>query len=199
MQEVAARYQEGFSSIYMACAGTNTQRLIYLFENMFGDLDEPDMEELETDTMKGLCEQVAAAEKADVEVTEEPVPAGGVTHVVITSLPVPIEFGLQPEMYPKTDPVKELSKKDPTKKVTRFYYACHKCLHSSQNKSRMYTYACQCFNINLICPVCQKEYESNQGINKHITETHDGKCDVEALSKTEAEEVWLRWSLSKFC
>ena len=71
MQEVVARYQEeGFSHIYMACASTNTQRLIDLFQNMFGDLDEPDLEELETDTMKGLHEQVAAVEKADVEVTE---------------------------------------------------------------------------------------------------------------------------------
>ena len=63
--------------------------------------------------------------KADVEVTEGPIPAGGITRVVITSLPVPIEFGLQPEMYPETNPVKELSKKNPAKRVTRFYYACH--------------------------------------------------------------------------
>ena len=140
--------EEGFSHIYMACTSANTQRLIDLFENMFGDLDEPDLEESETDTMKGLPEQVADAEKADVEVTEGPIPAGGVTRVVITSLPVPIEFGLQPEMYPKTNPVKELSKKDPTKKVTRFYYACHKCLHSSQNKPSMYTHITDALILN---------------------------------------------------
>ena len=63
MQEVAARYQgEGLSHIYVACASTNTQRLIDLFENTFGDLDEPDLEELEMDTMKSLHEQAAAAE-----------------------------------------------------------------------------------------------------------------------------------------
>ena len=73
MQGAVARYQgEGISCIYVACTGTNAQRLIDLLKNMFGDLDEPDLEELEMDTMKSLCEQAAAAEKADVQLLKDP-------------------------------------------------------------------------------------------------------------------------------
>ena len=51
MQEVVAKYQEeGFSRIYIACAGTNTQKLINLLESMFGDPEEPDLEGLESDS-----------------------------------------------------------------------------------------------------------------------------------------------------
>ena len=166
----------------------NTQKLTDLLENMFGDLDEPNLEELEMDAMKSMREQAAVAEKTDIETTEGPIPTGGVTHVVVTSLPVPIEFDLQPEMYPEADLVKEPSKRDPSKRVIKFYYACCRCSHSSQNKPSIYTHACQCFNIKLVCPVCQKKYESNKGINRHIIEIHDRKCDMGALSKTEVKE-----------
>ena len=74
----------------------NTQKLIDLLENMFRDLDEPNLEGLEMDAMKSMHEQAAVAEKRDIETTGGPIPTGGVTHVVVTSLPVPIEFGLQP-------------------------------------------------------------------------------------------------------
>ena len=40
LQEAASKYQyEGFSRIYVACAGTNMQKLIDLLETMFGDMD----------------------------------------------------------------------------------------------------------------------------------------------------------------
>ena len=161
---------------------------------MFGDLDEPDLEGLETDAMKSMHEQAAVAEKTDIKATEGPIPTGGDAHMVVTNLPVPIEFGLQPEMYPETDLVKEPSKRDPSKRVTKFYYACRRCSHSSS----MYTHACQCFNIKLVCPVCQKEYKSNKGINRHIIKIHDGKCDMGALRKTEVKEGMTPWSLSSF-
>ena len=171
MQEAAARYQEeGFSWIYVACAGTNTQKLIDLLETMF----EPDLEGLESETMKEMREEATTAEKADIAATEGPIPSGSITRMVVTSLPVPLEFGLQPEMCPKTESVKEPSKKDPSKRVTKFYYVCCKCPHSSQNKSSMYTHARQCFNIKLVCPRCQKEYESSEGIDRHIAKIHDG-------------------------
>ena len=111
MQEAVARYQEeGFSRIYVACAGTNTQKLIDLLESMFGDPEEPDLEGLESESMKKMWEQAATAEKADVEATEGPIPPGNVTHVVITSLPVPLEFSLQPEMYPETKSIRAQQK-----------------------------------------------------------------------------------------
>ena len=55
MQEAAAEYQyEGFSRMYIACAGTNTQRLIDMLGSMFGDVDEDDMDpqQLETEETK---------------------------------------------------------------------------------------------------------------------------------------------------
>ena len=40
LQEAAAKYQyEGFSRIYIACAGMDTQKLIDLLETMFGEMD----------------------------------------------------------------------------------------------------------------------------------------------------------------
>ena len=42
--------------MYIACAGTNTKKLIDLLETMFGDLDieELELEQLKTDTTKAL-------------------------------------------------------------------------------------------------------------------------------------------------
>ena len=145
---------------------------------MFGDPEEPNLEGLESEPVKKMREQAAVAEKADVEATEDPIPLGNVTRIIITSLPVSLEFGLQPEMCPETESVKEPSKKNPSKLVTKFYYACCKCPHSSQNKISMFTHARRCFNIKLVCPQCQKEYESSDGIDKHISEVHNGICEV---------------------
>ena len=146
---------------------------------MFSDLDELDLKEFETEMMKQMRAQAALAEEANIVSVEGAISKGGITKIMVTSLPVPLEFGLKPEMQPETDPVREISKRDPTKKVTKFYYACHKCTHSSQNKSSMFTHACCCFNIKLICPVCEKEFESHNGIEKHINKKHNGKCVVE--------------------
>ena len=125
-----------------------------------------------------MWEQAAAAEKADVEATEGPIPPENITRMIITSLSVPLKFGLQPEMCPETESVKESRKKDPSKMVAKFYYACHKCPHSLQNKISMYTHARHCFSIKLGCPQCQKEYKSSDGIDKHISNVHNGICEV---------------------
>ena len=150
---------------------------------MFGDIDEPDLEELETETIKQMGAQAASAEEADIISTEGAIPKGGITKITVTNLPVPLEFGLKLEMQPEANPVREISKKDPTKKVTKFYYTCRRCTHSSQNKPSMFTHAHHCFNIKLIFPVCEKEFESHDGIKKHINEKHDGKCEVEGGAK----------------
>ena len=119
---------------------------------MFSDLDEPDLEELETEMMKQMRAKAASAEEADIISAEGAISKGGITKIMVTSLSVPPEFGLKLEMQPETDPAREISKKDPTKKVTKFYYACHKCTHSSQNKSGMFTHACRSLiSIDLSC------------------------------------------------
>ena len=157
---------------------------------MFGEVDEPDLEELETPATKWMWAQVATAEEADIALKEGPIPEDGTTRVIVTKVPVPLEFSLQPDMYPVSHPVKEISKKDPKKKTTKFYYTCQKCTKSSQNKISMYMHACRCFNIVLVCLGCQKTYESHDGIGKHITEIHDGSSAMvgeEAGTKMAAE------------
>ena len=151
---------------------------------MFGNQDEPDLEGLESGTMQEMWGEAATAEKANLVATEGPIHSGGITRTVVTSVPVPLEFGLQPEMCPETELVKEPSKKDPSKRVTKFYYMCHRCPH----KTSMYTHAQQCFNIKLVCPRCQKEYESSEGIDRHIAEIHDGECDVQVIGKTKKDD-----------
>ena len=157
---------------------------------MFGEVDELDLEELETPATKWMQAQAATAEEADVALKEGPIPEDGTMWVIVTQVPVPLEFGLQPDMYLVSDPVKEISKKDPKKKTTKFYYTCQKCTKSSQNKISMYMHACRCFNIVLVCPGCQKTYKSHDGIGKHIAKIHDGSCamvEEEAGTKTAAE------------
>ena len=116
------RYQEkGFSRVFMACTGTNTQKLIDLLETMFGDQDEPDLEGLESETMKEMWEEATTAEKANIAVTAGPIPSGSVTHMVVTSLPVPLEFGLQPKCVPRPNRSRSLARRILPKGITKFY------------------------------------------------------------------------------
>ena len=127
MQEAAAKYQnEGFTRIYVACAGTNTQKFINLLETMFGDLDIDDVNisVLETETTKGLCKEAEAAETASVIAKTGAIPKDKIMKVYVTSLPIPREFGIPADSLPETKNMKEKSTKNPSKKVTKFYYAC---------------------------------------------------------------------------
>ena len=161
MQEAVAKYQyEGFSRIYVACAGTDTQKFIDLMETMFGDLDieDIDISELESGATKELHKEAEAAETSSKTMEVGTIPK--VTRVPITSLPVPHKFGIPSESLPKTENVKERSVENPAKKITKFYYACRFCPHSSQNKASMMTHTRRCLNIKLVCVICNKEYDS---------------------------------------
>ena len=158
------------------------QKFIDLLETMFGDLDIDDIDilELETETTKGLCKEAEMAETAFVVAETGAIPKDKITRVYITSLPVPHEFGIPPDSLPETENVKERS----TKKVTKFYYTCHFCPHSSQNKPSIMMHAHKCMNIKLVCVICNKAYDSSDYIEKHINEVHDGQCTKEAISMT---------------
>ena len=178
MQEAAAKYQgEGFTRIYIACAGRDTQKLIDLLETMFGNMDEPELQEFEGSVTRALRAEAAAAEEASVAKEEGSIPADKVTRIIIRSLPVPPEIGIPPQSLPETECVKERSKKNPAKKVSRYYYNCKICMdHSSQNKVSMMTHTRRCLNIKLVCGLCDKEYESHDHIDNHITQVHNGQC-----------------------
>ena len=137
---MAAKYQgEWFSRIYMACAGTNTQHLIDLLKTMFGDMDleDIDISELESETTEELHQEAAKAE--EVSVASE-------HGSILTD-----EFGIPPESILEMENIKETSTKNPAKKITHFYYTCHTCGHSAQNKPSMKTHTRTCLSIKLGC------------------------------------------------
>ena len=185
LQEVAAKYQyEGFSRIYIACVGTDMQKLIDLLEIMFGEMDieDIDLSEMETETTRDLCKEAEVAETASTAVETGATSKDKTTRVYVTSLPVPLEFGIPSKNLPETESIKERSSKNPAKKVTKFYYTCHLCPHSSQNKVSMMTHTRRCLNIKLVCVVCNKAYDSSEYIEKHINDVHNGQCTTEVAS-----------------
>ena len=55
LQEAAAKYNyEGWTHICVACAGTDTQRLIDMLEAMFWDGPEIDIKDLDTETVQEM-------------------------------------------------------------------------------------------------------------------------------------------------
>ena len=163
LQEAAVKYQsEGFSHIYIACVGTDTQKLIDLLETMIGDLDlkDTDPKQLESDVTKALRQEAAKAEEAAVSTTHGPIPVNQITHIPITLATLPAEFGIPPESLPETESVKEASAKNPAKRVTKFDHTCKVCQHSLQNKISMLTHTCRCLKIKLVCQICKKKYKS---------------------------------------
>ena len=185
LQEAATKYQyEGFSRMYIACAGTNTQKLIDLLETMFGEMDieDIDLSEMETETTQDLRREAEAAEAASTAVETGATSKDKIMRVYVTSLPIPLEFGISPQNLPETESVKEKSAKNPAKKVTRFYYTCRLCPHSLQNKASMMTHTRRCLNIKLVCVICNKAYDSSEYIEKHINDVHNGQCTTEVAS-----------------
>ena len=163
----------------MACAGTDTQKLMGLLEMMFGDLNIEDLEpeQFECSSTKALCQEAAKAEEASVATKHGPIPLDAITHVMVISTPIPIEFGIPKASIPETENIKMPSAKSPAKRVTHFYYGCRVCSHRSQNKVSMMTHTRRCLHIKLVCKVCKKEYESSEGIDNHIDEMHKGYND----------------------
>ena len=188
LQEAASKYQyEGFSRIYVACAGTNTQRLIDL-ETMFGDMDMDDinLSELEAETTQNLHKEAETVEAASTAIETGAISKDKIMRVYVTSLPVPPEFGIPPQSLPEMENVKEKSVKNLAKKVMRFYYICHLCPHSSQNKVSMMTHTQRSLKIKLVCAICSKAYDSSEYIEKHINDAHNGQCTTEVASTSTA-------------
>ena len=181
LQEAAAKYQgEGFQCIYIALAGSNTQKLIDLLESMFRDADIEDLnpENLEMSKVKDLCQAAAQAEEASVSKEHRPILSDGITWVTVRSTPVPLEFGILEISIPLSDNIKIPSATNPTKRITRFYYHCRHCAKSAQNKASMMMHTRRCINIKLVCGKCGKEYDSSVYIEKHIDEMHGGDINM---------------------
>ena len=142
-----------------------------------------DLEKLESKVTKVLRQEAVTREEAAIKTAHGQIPADRVTRILITMADNPPKFGIPPECIPKTENVKEVSAENPAKKITKFYYTCKVCQHSSQNKISMLTHTRRCLKIKLICQVCGKEYESADYAEKHIKEAHRG----EYVSKSPME------------
>ena len=136
-----------------------------------------DPEELETSTLKVLHHAATKAKEASVSKEHGDIPSDNITHVIVRTTPVPIEFGIPELSLPESENVKVPSMANPAKKVSRFYYNCKHCNKSSQNKASMMTHTRRCINIKLICGGSAKEYDSADYIEKHLNETHKGDID----------------------
>ena len=158
-----------------------------LLEMMFGDLDIEDLEpkQFESSSSKVLHQEATKVEEASVATEHGPIPLDAITCVMVISTPIPIEFGILETSIPKTENIKMPSAKNSAKKVTRFYYGCRVCSHSSQNKVSMMTHTQRCLHIKLVCKICKKEYESLEGIKNHIGKMHKGYNDPAVYTRTE--------------
>ena len=178
LQEAAAKYQsEGFVCIYITCMGTEAKKLIDLLEDLFRELDPDNMnpEQLESKVTKVLRQEAATSKEATIKTAHGQILADHAIRIPITMADIPLEFGIPPECILETENVKEVLARNPAKKVTKFYYTCKVCQHSSQSKISMLTHTRQCLKIKLICQVCSKEYESADYAEKHIKEAHRGE------------------------
>ena len=117
----------------MALARTDTQYIIDMLEEMFGRGPLMDPKELATEEVKKAREEALKEEKKFAEAAGEHDPSVSTKYVVVLALPVPLEFGRDPNLCPGVNLIMEPSIKKPGEKVTNFYYKCKICDHQSQN------------------------------------------------------------------
>ena len=183
MQEADHKYNyEGWTRIYLACAGTDTQHLIDMLESMFGDGPKVDPEDLDT---KGVKEIQAEAEKAEKEAAEQVgVSPGTGKNVIVTSLSITPKHGINIELIPELVTVRKWSVSK-NKKVDKLYYKYKICELESQNCGSMLTHTRKCLKILLVCGVCNKPYQSLNYIENHIEKVHGNQKATQAQSGVE--------------
>ena len=173
-----AQYQyEGWIRMFVALAGTDTQYIIDMLEEMFGEGLTVDPEELLTSDIKA---KLAEAHKTEEEVA---IKEGELDHkhevtiIKPTSLPINADFDIDSDLFPKSVPVPGKSVKT-GKLVNKFYYKCRICKsHSSQNHPSMCTHTRKCLNIKIGCPFCSATYDSLDYLQNHIMKNHGGSLE----------------------
>ena len=150
-----------------------------MWEEMFGEGPLMDPEELATEEVKKAREEALKEEKMVAEAAGEHNPSVSTKYVIVQALPVPLEFGIDPDLCPGVNPIMEPS----------VYYKCKICNHQSQNQTSIFTHTHKCLNVKLEYPICGKRYDSHDHIDSHIMTVHDGQCDLTAILKAEAKGV----------
>ena len=109
--------------MFVALAGADTQYIIDMLEEMFGEGPLADPEELLTSKVKAKFNSAHEAEEAATKAQGAPDPSSKTTIVKAKSLPIEPDFGIDPELYPKSIAVPSISAKT-GKEVNKFYYKC---------------------------------------------------------------------------
>ena len=176
--------------MHLALMGTNTQSLVDLLEEIFGDPPtDSDIEELEAPSLKCKCAKAAATEEADAITKGEHDPSKDIKYVKMEDDLTPIDYGLDPDLVPS---VTDVIVKEPNgSKVTKVYYQCKSCAHKAQNCTSMMNHARRCLNICLQCFVCDYSADSSKSINNHICKEHclASTMELAPITKQEATEV----------
>ena len=185
-QEAAGHYNyEGWTRMYVACAGTDTQKLVNMLESMFGDGEDIEIEDLDSDDIQKLR---AEAYKAEEEAMRKQgrVSAFNKT-IIVKSLPLTPEFGIDDDYWPELIPVHKWDDKE-KEKVDKLYYHCRICRkHESQNWASMLTHTWHCMKIFLVCGACDKSYLSVKGLADHVASVHKGILDPSKVPATSMQ------------
>ena len=158
--------------MFVVLAGTDTQYLIDMLEEMFGEGPTVDPEELLTSDIKAKFEKacqikLSAAKKAGELDSEHEIKI-----IKATSLPIGADFGIDPNFYPESITVPGVSAKT-GKPVNKFYHHCKVCRsHQSQNCPSMCMHTQKYLNIKIACPVCEATYNSSDYLQNHIVKNH---------------------------
>ena len=186
LQEAAGHYNyEGWTRVYVACAGTDTQKLVNMLESMFGDGEDIEIEDLDSDDIQKLR---AEADKVEEEAMKKQGRFSAFNKtIIVKSLPLTPEFGIDDDYWPELIPVREWDDKK-KEKVDKLYYHCRIChKHESQNRASMLTHTRHCMKIFLVCGACDKSYLSVKGLADHVTSAHEGILDSSKVSATSMQ------------
>ena len=170
--------------------GTNTQPLVDLLEEIFGNPPtDSDIEELEAPSLKCKCAEATATEEADAIVKGEHDPSKDIKYVKVEDDLTPIDYDLDPDLVPT---VTDVIVKEPNgAEITKVYYQCKSCAHKAQNRTSMVNHARRCLNIHLQCFACDYSANSSKSINNHICKEHGlaSTMELAPITKQEATEV----------
>ena len=160
-------------------SGTDTQYLINMLEEMFGEGPVVDPKELLTSDVKAKFKKARQAKVSTAKEVGELDPEYEIKIIKATSLPIGADFGIYPDFYPESITVPGVSAKT-GKPIDKFYYHCKVCRsHQSQNHPSMCTHTQKCLNIKIACPACKATYDSLDYLQNHIIKNHGGKMEVQ--------------------
>ena len=154
LQEVIAHYQsEGWSRVYFALVGTDTQILVDMLSQLFGEPTQLEPVELDTLPVKHQSMQGMKEETKNTELAGEKDLSKETIILYPTGPKVSTEFGIEKDFLPKPKSIKEEDSKGVV--VAKTYYLCPICSYQIQNKMLVITHVQQDhLNVKIGCKFC---------------------------------------------